>query len=351
MQLNLPVVPITDLMVKNQNLVAATQGRGIWIIDDLTVFHQISDDLALDEPHLYKPIDSYRMGGSGGRESLTAGTNHPGGVIIHYYLPKSPGDSIDVEVAFFEADGDSICAYATNAEHDDYKLNAEELKQGGNTFRWNMRYPGAKDFEGRIFWWAGLSGPRAVPGDYRVRLKVDDKIQEQEFIILKDPRAESDHQDLIAQFDFIRGVNDKVTEAHEAIIEIREVREQLNGLKERIGDDQTLEPIKQKANEIDSVMTEVEKELYQTKNQSNQDPLNFPIRLTNKLAHLNSLYNNGNFRPTDQAYQVKEELTGKIDGALSRYYNLKSTEIPELNQMVRESSVEAVSLKKEKEVN
>ena len=349
MQLNLPIVPITDLAVKNDNLIAATQGRSIWIIDDLTVFHQVADDMSPEEAYLYKPMDSYRMSGGGRPGSLTAGTNHPGGVIVHYFLPEAPGDSIDVSLSFYESDGDSICTYATNAKDNDFKIS--ELEQGGNTFRWNMRYPGAEDFKGRIFWAGSLNGPQAVPGSYTVKLRVGDEVFEQDFEILKDPRSESDQQDLIAQFDFIQDVNGKVTEAHEAIIEMREIRQQLDDLQDRLGDDESQEEIKDKAIGIDSVMTEIEKALYQTKNQSRQDPLNFPIRLTNKLAHLNSLNNRGNFRPTKQSYEVKEELTEEIDGHLSEFYNLRANDIPELNRMVRESTIEAISIKKGKDVN
>ncbi|MDX1407703.1 MAG: glycosyl hydrolase, partial [Saprospiraceae bacterium] len=186
---------------------------------------------------------------------------------------------------------------------------------------------------------------------YRVRLSVGDEVQEREFEILPDPRSESTLSDLIAQFEFIQDVNDKVSEAHEVIIEIRDVRQQMKDLKQRLGDEESVHPIRDQVRMIDSVMTEVEQALYQTKNQSRQDPLNFPIRLTNKLAHLNSLNRRGSFRPTEQSYEVKEALTREIDGHLSRYYNVRSTQVPELNRLVREQSVDAIMMKKDKPVN
>ena len=187
--------------------------------------------------------------------------------------------------------------------------------------------------------------------EYKVVMSYGDQEQEQMFTILPDPRSESSMADLQAQFDFVQSVNGKVTEAHDAIIEIREVREQLNSIKERMDGDEENQPIIDKANEIDSVMTEVEKTLYQTKNRSGQDPLNFPIRLTNKLAHLNALSNQGNFGPTKQAVEVRDEMTQRIDTELTKYYNLKSTDIPELNRMVRESSMEAIMIDKKEGVN
>jgi photosystem II stability/assembly factor-like uncharacterized protein len=349
LQLNLPIVPITDLTIKRNNLIVATQGRSLWMIDDLTVFHQLNDNMTLDVAHLYRPMDSYRMSGGGKPGSKTKGTNHPGGVTVHYYLPAKPEKGDSISISFYEANGDSICSYSTIAEEDAFKL--KDLEQYGNTFRWNMRYPGAKDFKGRIFWAGGLNGPMAVPGMYRVKLRVGDFEEEHEFEILKDPRSASTEADFIAQFDFIQEINSKITEAHEAIIEIRDVREQMKNLKDRIGDDDKNEEIITTATEIDSIMTEIERALYQVKNQSRQDPLNFPIRLTNKLAHVNSINNRGNFKPTEQSYKVKEALTEKIDEELAKYYNLKANEIPELNRLVRESASEAIMIRKKKDVN
>ena len=348
-QLNLPTVPITDLAVKNDNLVAATQGRSVWVIDDLTVLHQSGTTIANADAHLFRPIDSYRMGGAGGRSSKTAGTNHPGGVVFHMYLSQEAIDSSDVSLSIYEANGDSICTYATNATEKGYKIS--ELEAGGNTVRWNMRYPGAKDFDGRIFWAAGLNGPMAVPGNYKAVLRVGDTESEQEFTILKDPRSESSQADLIAQFNFVNEINEKVSEAHETIIEIRDVRGQMKNLKERMGHDERMKGVIAKAEEIDSVMTEIENELYQTKNRSGQDPLNFPIKLTNKLAHVGSINSRGNFPPTEQSIEVKNELTERIDTQLTRYEQVKNEDMPELNRMVRDLSVDAIMLKPEKEVN
>ena len=349
LQLNLPIVPITDLAVKNDNLVAATQGRSFWIIDDLTVLHQAAKaDPDLGENYLFKPQDSYRMSGGSGGPSLTRGTNHPGGVMVHYYLQEEWNDSTEVVVAFYEADGDSICSFSTAAEEEAYQI--KDLKSGGNTLRWNMRYPDAKDFEGRIFWWGSLNGPLAVPGPYKVKLFVGNEEYAKDFRILKDPRSESTPEDFDAQFAFIEGINEKVSEAHETIEEIRDVRGQLDGLRERIGDNEEHEQIRTQIALIDSVMTDVEQNLYQTQNQSAQDPLNFPIRLTNKLAHLNSLNGNGNYPPTEQSVEVKEELSRQIDVQLDRYEQIRTHEIPVLNTLIRDAQIEAIVLKNRKSI-
>ncbi len=341
-QLNLPIVPITDLTIKNDNLIAATQGRSFWVIDDLTLLYQLNDASAKSDETLYKPMQSYRMDGSGSAGSRTQGQNHPGGVQIHYTVKDTTEK--DLMISFFEADGDSIITYSETSKVAAQKLGG--IKKGGNVFQWNMRYPSAKDFDGRIFWAGSLSGPMALPGKYKVRLTIDSTFHEEEFEILPDPRSEATQEDLIAQFNFVDAINDKVTQAHEVIIEIRDIRQQLNSLKERLKDDDRSKHIIQQATRIDSVMTIVENELYQTKNKSGQDPLNFPIRLTDKLAGVKSLSGYGNARPTAQAIAVKDELTALIDAQLISYAKIRDEGIAELNKMVRENLVDAIVVKR-----
>jgi len=341
-QMNLPIVPITDLAIKHDNLIAATQGRSVWMIDDLTVLHQMSDAVAKADVHLFKPMDSYRMGGWQNPKPRNEGMNHPGGVMVNFNL-KDTSLLKDVSLSFYESDGDLIRTYSTKA-----KEKADKLKvaKGGNQFSWNMTYPAAKKFDGMIMWWASLNGPQAVPGDYKVTLKVGEVEQSQDFKILKDPRSEVSMADIQKQFDFIKGVGDKLTETHETIIDIRKVRDQLNNYKKLIGDDEDKKEIGELADEINEKMEKVEKALYQTKNRSGQDPLNFPVRLNNKLGHLNSLIQRGDYPPTDGMIQVREELTKRIDEQLLEFEAIKNTDLPAFNKLVKEKAVDAIVLKK-----
>ena len=343
-QLNLPIVPITDLAVKNDNLIAATQGRSLWIIDDLTPLHQLSKDMGQQKVQLFQPMPSYRMDGRQNPKVKNAGLNHPGGVMVYFSLKEVPDSNIAVVLSFHEPDGALIREFSNQAKEENERL---KLKQGGNRFVWDMRYPPAKKFEGMVLWWSSLDGPEAVPGEYIVRLKVGEMELEQPFTILKDPRVSSSQENLQAQFDFIQAINGKVSEAHQAIIDIREVRQQLKHFTSHWEGDDSKKELIARANAIDSVMTVVEKALYQTQNQSNQDPLNFPIRLTNKLAHLNSLARMGDFQPTDAELAVKEELVQAIDQQLAVFYGLKEKEIPDFNQDVKEQAVDVIILKTE----
>ncbi len=336
-QLNLPTVPITDLTIKNKNLIAATQGRSFWLIDDLTPLHQLSPEMANADMHLFKPMDSYRMGGSRA-ESKTAGTNHPGGVLVHFYMKEKPADSVAVELSFYEADGDLIRTYSSTAKE---KSDMLKVESGANLFNWNMRYPDGKKFDGMIFWAAGVNGPMAVPGTYEVRLKVGDQEQSQTFELLKDPRSKATQEDLMAQFDFMQEVLDKVSEAHQAIIDLRDVRKQVKSFNMRLDKEQHSDLL-EKGKAIVKTLTEVEENLYQTKNRSGQDPLNYPIKLTNKLAHVNSLTGYGNFRPTQQAYEFKDEMMAAVDAELEKFRQVMDTELPAYNRMVRDAEIDLI---------
>lgn len=345
-QLNLPIVPITDLTLRNDNLIAATQGRGFWLIDDLTPLHQLNDQVAAGDAYLYKPMPSYRMGPgfSFGRAPRTAGQNHPGGVTVHFVVKDTTKAQVTLE--FLQTDGKLIKKFSTKP---DLKAKEEKLtlKQPGmNKFNWNMRYPDADRFDGLILWASSLSGPRALPGTYKLRLTVNGKSMETDFEILKDPRSTGTDADLKAQFDFLQEVIAKVSETHTAIKKIRTAREQINRAIDPIKDQkETMKDVLDKAKAIQDDMKKIEEALYQTKNRSGQDPLNFPIRLNNKLAHLNSLAGSGNFPPTDQMIAFKKEITAEIDAQLAALDKIFKQDVPAFNALVKQKNIDAVVLK------
>lgn len=341
-QLNLPIVPITDLAIKNDNLIAATQGRSFWIIDDLTPLHQISKKLISNANFLYKPMDSYRMGGSK-QKSKTAGQNHPGGVLINYYI-KDINDKDTLSLSFFDNSGKHIKTFSTKP---DTKQKEEKLKvkKGANQFNWNMQYPDAEKVKGMILWWASLSGPKALPGDYSVKLAKNGKIvSEQTFTLLKDPRSTASDDDLLAQFNFILEIQEKLTEIHKTLKNITKVKKQVKQLKASISDKEKNKEIIDLADKIVEELTKYENVLYQTKSKSNQDPLNFPIRLNNKLAHLNSLSSIGDFKPTDQSIEFKNEIVKLIDTELAKIYTIFENDVKKLNKKVKQSDINLINL-------
>ncbi|WP_298542427.1 glycosyl hydrolase [uncultured Aquimarina sp.] len=328
-QLNLPIVPITDLVIKDNNLVVATQGRSLWIIDDLTVLHQLNNSSKTQENILFKPKNTYRMRGASRKGSKTEGTNHPSGVITYFNLKNFDKEKDTISLTYFNTKGDTIKSFSTSAKEKKDKL--VDLKKGANQFNWNMRGDGAEKLTGMILWWANLDGPKAVPGNYKVSLNVNGTAISQPFTILADPRAEATKQQMQQQFDFITSVNKTVDKAHQSIKKIRKINTQLKSFTTQYKDDEKTKDLVTKAKDLQKQFGEIEKALYQTKNRSGQDPLNFPIRLTNKLGHLNSLVGMGDFGPTAQDIAVKNELTKQIDEQLIAFDKLISEEIKNFN--------------------
>ena len=305
------------------------KGRSVWIIDDLTVLHQLDASKKNAPSILYQPKDSYRTKGSTtATPSKTAGTNHPNGVITHFYL-KNLAAKDSISLTFTSTAGDTLASYNNTAKEKDKKLR---VKKGGNTFVWDTRGKGAKLLDGMILWWSNLQGAKAVPGDYQVHLNVNGSTQSQKFTIVPDPRAEVSIADMQKQFDFITEVNTTVDKAHKAIEKIRNVTKQLNAFTKQYQDNDQTKDLVTKAKKMKESLGTIEKALYQTKNRSAQDPLNFPIRLNNKLGHLNSLVAIDDFPPTEQDVAVKNELTGKINEQLEAFDTIMENELKEFNK-------------------
>ena len=347
LQLNLPIVAIRDLHVKGNDLIAATHGRSFWLIDDLTPLHQLSTEVVNSNFYLFKPDDSYRMNQGGwGRANLKLeGQNHPNGVIFQYYV-KNKDESTTAKLEIMETDGDVIKTYSSDAKKKNEKLS---IKEGGNSFVWDMRYPGFKTFKGMIFYSSPNRGPKAVPGNYKARLTIGDESMEQDFTILKDPRLPNSQQDYQDQFDYLISVRDKVSEANQGIIDIRETRENLNYLKEKIGDDEGLAELKKMADDLDEAMKVIENNIHMTKNQSYQDPLNYGIRINNRIAFLMADQQRGDYPPTDQAKAFFEEVSKELEKELNDLTKLLDSKVPELNKAVEAKGLKLLNNKQESE--
>ncbi len=355
LQLNLPVVPITDLAIhkRDKDLVVATQGRSFWILDDLTVLHQWQNQVATNDLHLFKPEDAIRMPGGGFRSAgSTVGQNHPAGAAIWYHLKEKPKGDVTIEI--LDAAGRSIRKYTSRETGGESggpgggrggASPTVPAEKGLNRFGWDLRYPDASRFPGLILWAGMLSGPKAVPGNYQVRLTVGEKSLTESLVIRKDPRISTTDEEFRKQFDLLLKIRDKLTATHDSITAIRDVRKQINDYATRVKAQPEAKPIVEAAKVLSDKLTRIEEELYQTKNQSSQDPLNYPIRLNNKLAALAGSIAGPDSQPTDQHLAVYQELVTLIDAELAKLKQIFTTEVPAFNQLVRDQNIPAVSVK------
>lgn len=326
-QKNLPIVPVTDITIKDNSLIVATQGRGIWMIDDLTVLHQLNSENINNEINLFSPKDSYRTRGYGGNTSKTEGTNIENGVIVYYNLKNYDSSKDSISISFSDIDGKIIKTFSNNN-----KNNNLLAKEGSNKFVWDTKYDGAEVLDGMIFWSASFSGAKSVPGKYKVTLSKNGIKSSKPFEILIDPRSEVDASDIQKQLDFVNSINKTVDDAHKTIKEIRIINSKLNEFESNFSKLNLVADLILKSKRLREKLSNIEKTLYQTQNQSNQDPLNFPIKLTNKLGHLNRLVTLNDFPPTDQDKVVKLELTEKVENQLKTFSFLIKNDVKDFNK-------------------
>jgi len=371
MQFDLPVTPVTDLVIqkREKELVAATQGRSFWIFDDLPVLHQLMDAggfKAAGDSRLFKPKEAYRMPGGGGFQlppTATVGRNPAGGAVVYYSLKTKP--TTDLVIEFLDRNGKSIRKFTGRLPRQGAASGGAEQPAappaddegffgaparvttdvGLNRFVWDLRYADATRFPGMILWAGETRGPHIAPGNYQVKLTVDGKTMTESVEVKPDPRLTTTGADYAKQLDLALKIRDKLTETHNAIIQIRDVKKQVEDLGRRVAGQPNAKAISDAARALNKKLTEVEEALYQTRNQSSQDPLNFPIRLNNKLAALAGVVSRAETPPTDQSYAVYDELAAQIDAQLQKLGQVMKTDVPAFNQLVRDANIPAVVVK------
>jgi photosystem II stability/assembly factor-like uncharacterized protein len=355
-QLNLPITPITDVAFqkREKDLVVATQGRAFYVLDDMPLLYQLTDDVRTSDVHLFQPKDTYRFGGGrgfGGGGGGAMGQNPPGGAVVNYWLKDEPHG--DVTLEFLNASGELVRKFSTRdkveaprrAPDDDEEENPFRgapparltAHAGMNRFVWNLRYPDAVSFPGMILWAGSVTGPRAAPGKYQVRLTVGGKQLTESFEVKKDPRLETTPEDYARQLSLALQIRDKLSATNEGVIRIRALRKQLEDYTSRDNP-----KVAQAAKTLIEHLTTVEEELYQTKNRASEDPLNFPIKLNNKLAHVLSLVGGSDSRPTEQSYMVYEDLATRVNAQLKQLNLLMTDDLSAFNKLVHDSNVPAV---------
>lgn len=341
-QLNLPMVPITDLALKENDLVVATQGRSFWILDDLSVVQQRATGILNKNLHVFNVNDAYRFSGFQNPNARNAGMNPPNGSVFNYYL-KNVTDSSKVSIEILDKNRKQIKLFATNAKEKEDKI---EVTKGMNQFVWNMQYAPADKIEGQILWHGVVPGPKAAPGMYYYKIKAEKDSAEGSFVIKANPVYKISQQDYEEQFNFLLAIRDKFNEMQKAQKNIGDVRKQLNDFTARLGKDLPKD-IKQQADTINKQMTAVEEALHQTKAKSGQDVLNFPIRLDDKLSGLYDFASSGNAAPAKQVKDAYAELSAQIDVQLNKLKKLFSDDLPLLNKMIRERELMLIGVKKE----
>lgn len=339
LQRNLPAVQVSDLAVTDRDLVIATHGRSFWILDDIGVLRQSasSQDRRL---RLFEPSAAVR------------GVDE--GVAIDYFLPRRP-KRLSLEI--LGPDGKLIQRFAGSLTEPAKKEDGDEdddpmkpkppqtatMKPGLNRFTWNMRHPGFTDFPGMVLWTSRNRGIVATPGRYQARLTVDGRTQTREFSVRADPRITSaTAEDLAARFDLATRVSARVSEANETVLLIRDLKAQTAAASAKV------DPALQRSlATFDRQVSDIEGRLYQVRNRSRQDPLNYPIMLNDRLAGLIGAIESAEARPTDQSEAVFRQLSATLDREVAELERLLAAELPGLNARLRQAGQPAIVRKRQ----
>lgn len=336
LSLNLPDTQVSDIVVQDHDLVIATHGRSFYVLDNISPLRQLTPEvLTTTSVHLYAPENPIRR-----VQPLS----------IDYFL-KRKAEKITIEI--LDGKGNVIRTYSsppearTQAETPDDEGPRQPpvrvgLDAGLNRFTWNLRYPGAVTFPGMVLWSANVNeGPLAVPGAYQVRVTANDTTQTQPFHITEDPRGSVSQSDLQASFDLSKQVLDRVGQANQAVIDVRKLREQINDRLKKTDAAQ----IHSSGDALRVKLTKVEETVYQVRNRSGQDPLNFPIKLNNKIGHLLEVIEGGqDTKPTDQTYAAFKELSAELEVQLTKLKSALTTDLAAFNSQLSAANLQPVTL-------
>jgi photosystem II stability/assembly factor-like uncharacterized protein len=337
LRLNLPDTQVSDLVLKDDDLVIATHGRSFWVLDRVALLEQLEPSVTASALHLFKPEAAVR-------------TFRP--AVIDYYLQK-PAQKITVDV--LDGSGKVVRSFSASEEEEKKKKGASEddddfgppkppppgRKAGTNRFNWDLHYAGSTVFEGLVMWGARAeSGPLAVPGSYQVRVTADGVSQTQPLEVKLDPREHVTLADLQKQFDLAIKIRDEVSAADEMVIAIRKLNKEA---KDRADSSKEESVISAGASLRDELST-LEEQIYQVRNRANEDPLNFPIKINNQIAALARTVETGDNPPTAQDYEIFQLLTGRLAEIQAKYNQAMKVDVGKFNEVLGAHKLAPISL-------
>ncbi len=358
-QLNLPVTPITDLMVHKGNLIASTMGRAFWILDDMNVFREFHSSDSATKFEILKPADAYRVSGSSALDATpdedddeptiaSAGTNAPTGVSIYYLVPAKP-DSIKLALEILDEKGQLVRSYSTKPDKKFEKFpggpEANALlpnRPGLNRFVWDMRYttlPGVKD----VFIEGSYKGRKAAPGIYQARLKKDSLEKTTSFKILPDPRINVAPADYAQQEQTLAEIDGKIKDIHDAVNQMRLVRKQITDLGDLLTDTVKYKPVIDSGKSLIKKLTKWEEKLVQPKSQSNDDVINFVNMLSADYIFLKGEMNVNTPIVTVGSRERLTELNAQWQPIKNEYNDLQK-QIGTYNIQCRSAGIEKITV-------
>ena len=370
LSLNLPDTPVSDLIVEANSLAISTHGRGFYILDDIAPLRQSGPDVQSADLFLFTPAEAIRSAGGATisyllrrpAQKLTLDILDSTGRVIRSYaggVPGGRGGRGARGEAGGRATGDQASAPAAAqpgaapaAATDDPDAQpgggrgrggapVAAMTAGLNRFTWDLQYAGPTAFPGMVLWGATTAGPAALPGTYQVRLTVDGRMLTKPVTVRRHPLHTATDADLREQFDLAIQVRDKASEANTAVIRIRDLKDQIKDRVQKTSDDS----LKTLGQRLTDRLNGVEEEIYQVRNQSSQDPLNFPIKINNRLASLLRVISTGDGKPIGNAPAIFKDLSAELKAQTDRLEEILLTEMAAFNAEARRAGLDPIAAK------
>jgi photosystem II stability/assembly factor-like uncharacterized protein len=327
----LPDTPVVDIWVHDNDIAITAHGRSFYVLDNISTLRQYG---ALSDVQLFKPVDTIR--------ALQSAR-------IDYFLKTQP-KSLTLDI--LDGKGQVVRAFAGTPPKEGGSDGGDDdgprgpartapMAAGLNRFTWDLNSQPVVSFPGMILWGATQNGPMVLPGTYQVRLTVDGTPQTQPLAVVKHPLRNVSDADLLAQYEIASRIRDKVDEANNAVIRIRRIK---TDIADRVSKGATNE-VKQLADRLTKNLSAVEEQIYQVRNQSNQDPLNFPIRINNRFASLLRVVNTGEGRPTGNVEPIFHDIVSELKAQTDKLQQVLSTDLPSLNRMLQRSKKKPIDEK------
>jgi photosystem II stability/assembly factor-like uncharacterized protein len=357
LQLNLPISPIHDLVVKDDDLVVATHGRSFWVLDNLAPIRQVTPQMNSAEVVLYQPQVGLRLHYPFEFDKRQpVGDNPPPGAMIDYYFKSAPTDEVTLEI--LDAQGKLVRHLSSKEEKEDEQppewpdrvetVKTIPAKEGMNRFAWDLRYDEPIQTPGAFYSGDPPKGPLALPGDYQLKLTVAGKTQTAPLKLVCDPRTKDHEAELPKQFDLSTKITGRISELHRALNEIRGIKSQIKDLHSRFGSDDRVKGALQVADDMEKKMSEVEGKLIQVNMKSSEGTLAFPTMLNEEFDRIGQVVESSDHEPTQPMLDTVAKLSKRLDEQLQAWGQIKQEDLPKVSAMISQLNLPALMIKEEK---
>ncbi|HEX9162721.1 MAG TPA: glycosyl hydrolase [Thermoanaerobaculia bacterium] len=356
LQLNLPVTPVTDLIIKDDDVAVSTNGRAFWILDDVAPLREASSQLASGDMHLYTPSPTVRLHYPESIELHRPVGFSPTGAYIDYWLKTAPEGEVTLDIK--DPQGRLVRSFSSKKKKTEFEQPPEWPDQikplelipataGMNRFPWNLRWESPVETPGLFYQGNSPEGPIVLPGKYRLTLTANGKSESTDLVVLADPRVKTTPAGLQSAFDLQMKVRDDITALHRSLNQMRSVRGDLESVKRRLDGTGRGGDLVKAIDKFESDVAPVEALLTQVKLKSSEGTLRYPVMLNEQYDTFRTMIENADTAPTQSMLDVYASLHQRLTNAVGQWNTLLKTQVPALDEAAKKENVPLIVVKSE----